>query len=259
MKTFISILFIISTLVASAQEKTIAVESKKITGVIKDIEGIPVPGVTVIIEGSNEKAITDFDGNYTISAKEGEKLTVSFIGMLDETITIGKLSTIDFKLQEDPEFTKNMVFTSCYAPYIKTKLTSEPHAIKSVSALWEEKKPDKRFIKMLESKKTAISIGCTPDLSQTTVIRCYGSINGNPEPLYIIDGVPMNTDYIKKVNPDDIISINVLKDTNATSIYGNRGIDGVIIVKTKNGISKKEKRIQKREAKRLAKEQSKKS
>lgn len=87
----------------------------------------------------------------------------------------------------------------------------------------------------------------------------YGSINGDPEPLYIIDRVPLNADNFKSLNPADIISIDVLKDAEATSIYGNRGENGVIIVKTKNGLTKKEKRKQKREAKRLAKEQSNKS
>lgn len=246
MKILITLVFMMGSLFATAQEKTDATESKKITGVISDTEGMPIPGANVTIESTEEKVQTDFDGNYTINAKEGDKLVASYIGMFDETILINQQNSIDLKLKEDS--TVIVWNGNCYGPYTKTKLTSEPHAIKSITALWEE---IKEFTEMLKNGNTS------PPLPETKplVIRCIGSVNGDPEPLYVIDNVPLNADNFKAINPDDIISINVLKDGGATSIYGNRGIDGVIIVKTKNGLTKKEKHKLKRESKKLEKEQ----
>lgn len=252
MKTFITLLFMMSSLLATAQEKTAAAESKKITGVITDSEGMPIPGVNITIEGTKESVQTDFDGNYTINAKEGEKLIASYVGMFDETIPINKQTTINFKLKEDPNIVWN---GSCYGAKYKIIISTDKHAIKSVTALWEEKRLNEQYIIPLQAKKPAISIGCTPDLSKTVVVRCSGAINGTPEPLYVIDRVPLNADNFKALNPADIISIDMLKDTGATSIYGNRGMGGVIIVKTKNGLTKKERRKLKREQKKLGKEQ----
>jgi TonB-dependent SusC/RagA subfamily outer membrane receptor len=246
MKTFITILFMISILFLSAQEKP-TIGSKKITGVITDSEGMPIPGARVLIEGKSEGIFTDFDGNYTINAKEGEKLVVSYIGMFDETITINEQNSIEFKLRDDPSTDWS---DRCYAPYIKKEIT--PILSKSTGGLNPE------FIKMRPDTTGTVKDGCVGSESMT-VIRCYGFINGSSEPLYVIDGVPLNADNFKAINPNDILSVSVLKDAGATSIYGNRGENGVIIVKTKNGLTRKEKRKQKREAKRLAREQTNKS
>lgn len=243
MKTIITILFIMCSTIVSAQEKTTVAENKKITGVITDSEGIPVSGVSIKVEGTSEGVLTDFDGNYTINAKEGEKLVASFDGMTQETITVNKQNTIDFKLREDPEFMKKTVWNGkCYGPYTKT------------TAIASENTGN---VKMLEGNTVIVKDGCIAGQSGTmSVLRCYGSINGPSEPMYIIDGVPLNADHFRKLNPDDIISINVLKDAGATSIYGNRGIDGVIIVKTKNGLTRKEKRRMRREQKKKDKTQT---
>lgn len=141
-----------SSLLATAQEKATATESIKITGVITDNEGMPIPGANVTIEGTKERVQTDLDGNYTINAKEGDKLVASDIGMFDETIIITKQSVIDFKLRKKP-------------PLIKTILTSDKHAIKSITALWEE---NKQFTEIFKNGNT------NPPLPETKplVIRC---------------------------------------------------------------------------------------
>ncbi|MHA3788063.1 carboxypeptidase-like regulatory domain-containing protein [Flavobacterium hauense] len=235
MKQLITILLLLlNSFIVLAQEKP-NIGSKKITGVITDSEGMPIPGATITISGTSKNVQADFDGIYTIEAKEGEKLVASHIGMANETIAISKQTTIDFKLLEATLVTKPI-----HAP--------DTHAVKSVTAFWEEKKLSEKFI-MYKEKPLPVTNGCIGGQSEGTVIRCYGSINGSPQPLYVIDGFPLNADNFKAINPDDIISINVLKDSGATSIYGNRGMDGVIIVKTKNGLTKKEKRKLRREAK----------
>lgn len=248
MKILITLLFTISSFIAFAQEKTITTGNKKITGIITDSEGLPVPGVTVIIEGTNEKAITDFDGNYTINTKEGEKLIASYIGMFDEIITFNQQNSINFKLRENPSFTIN---DKCYAPYLKREIT--PISSESTGSLHTE------FLKMRTDTTRIVKDGCVGGQSKAVVIRCLGSLNETTEPFYVIDNVPSNAEELKAINSDDIISVNVLKDAGATSIYGNRGANGVIIVKTKNGLTKKEKHKQEREAKRLAKKQTEKS
>lgn len=236
MKIFITILFMMSTVIISAQEKTITTESKKITGVITDSQGMPIPGATVTIAGTSGYVQADFDGIYVIESREGDKLVASFVGMVQETITISKQTTIDFKLQET-------------TPAIKPIVAPDTHAVKSITSLWEiKKKPNSDFQKLLQEQAWILSIE-HPKANNIVIFRCYGSINGPSEPLYVIDGVPLNADNFKQLNPDDILSINVLKDTGATSIYGNRGADGVIIVKTKNSLTKKEKRKLKREQK----------
>ena len=106
MKKIIIILFIINSLLVSAQKKITTEESQKITGVITDNDGIAIPGVSVMIKGNSKEVFTDFDGNYIINGKKGEQLVASYNGMIQETITINKQKIIDFKLREDPDLLK---------------------------------------------------------------------------------------------------------------------------------------------------------
>ncbi|MES2484741.1 MAG: von Willebrand factor type A domain-containing protein [Bacteroidota bacterium] len=108
----------------------------------------------------------------------------------------------------------------------------------TVSGVIVDSKPNANFIQTLQGQVPGLNISTgsgQPGANSTVVIRGIGSINGNIEPLYVIDGVPMNSDNFRQLNPNDIESVSVLKDAGATSIYGNRGINGVIVVKTKNG------------------------
>ncbi|MCO6146758.1 carboxypeptidase-like regulatory domain-containing protein [Flavobacterium sp. NRK1] len=237
MKKIIIILFIINSLFVSAQEKITTEGSQKITGVITDNDGIAIPGVRVMIKGTSQVVFTDFDGNYIINGKKGKQLVASYNGMIQETITINKQNTIDFKLREDPDFIENTVWNgNCFGPYIKT--TEKNIGISSPSITKQE--------------NISTDAMCL-EINAPVVIRCVGSINGDCKPLYIIDGVPLNEDNFKQLNPNDIVSVSFLKNAEDTSVFGCRRTGEVFIVKTKDGLTKKEKRKLKKEQKKKEK------
>jgi len=211
-----------------AQEKTV-------TGVVTDNAGMPVPGATVMVEGSAPGVQTDFDGRYTIAASAGKKLVFTFIGMATQTITVGASNVVNVKLTDDPRILDAVVVEA----YRNTTKARSSIASTTVTSKTIENRPNASFVQTLQGQIPGLNISSgsgQPGANNTTVIlRGYGSINGNVEPLYIIDGVPQSNDNFRSINPSDIESVSVLKDAGATSIYGNRGANGVIIVKTKRG------------------------
>lgn len=210
-----------------AQEKTI-------TGVVTDASGMPVPGANVVIEGTSQGVQTDFDGKYSISASVGQKLVFSFVGMTTQTIAVGKSNTISVQLADVATEMKELVLEG----YRTTTKKLSNVAVTTITSKTIEGRPNANFIQTLQGQVPGLNISTgsgQPGANSTVILRGYGSINGNVEPLYVIDGVPLNSDNFRSINPNDIDSISVLKDAGATSIYGNRGANGVIIVKTKRG------------------------
>jgi TonB-linked SusC/RagA family outer membrane protein len=211
-----------------AQEKTV-------TGVVTDNTGMPIPGVTVMVEGAAPGVQTDFDGRYTISAAAGKKLIFSFIGMATQTITVGASGIINAKLIDDAQLLDDVVVEA----YRTSSKERSNIASTTVTSKTIENRPNASFVQTLQGQIPGLNISTgsgQPGANNTTVIlRGVGSINGNIEPLYVIDGVPQSNDNFRSINPADIESVSVLKDAGATSIYGNRGANGVIIVKTKRG------------------------
>lgn len=210
-----------------AQEKTI-------TGVVNDDKGMPIPGVNVVIEGTKQGVQTDFDGKYTITAAVGQKLVFSFISYATQTITVGASSAITVTLLEDSRLIDEIVVEG----YRTTTRATSNIASTTITSKTIEGRPNANFIQTLQGQVPGLNISTgsgQPGSGSTVILRGLGSINGNVEPLYVIDGVPLNSDNFKSLNPNDIESLSVLKDAGATSIYGNRGANGVIIVKTKRG------------------------
>lgn len=210
-----------------AQEKTI-------TGVVTDSQGMPIPGANVVIEGTKQGVQTDFDGKYAITASQGQKLVISFVGMATQTVTVGASSTISVKLLDDSKILDDLIIDQ----YRTTTRATNNNAVSTVTSKTIEGRPNANFIQTLQGQVPGLNISTgsgQPGANSTVILRGLGSINGNVEPLYIIDGVPLNTDNFRSINPNDIESIQVLKDAGATSIYGNRGANGVIVVKTKRG------------------------
>jgi len=211
-----------------AQEKTV-------TGVVTDNTGMPVPGVTVMVEGAAPGVQTDFDGKYAISAAAGKRLVFSYIGMATQTITVGASGSVNVKLVDDAQVLDNVVVEAYRtSSKVRTNIASTTVTSKTI-----ENRPNASFVQTLQGQIPGLNISTgsgQPGANNTTVIlRGVGSINGNVEPLYVIDGVPQSNDNFRSLNPADIESVSVLKDAGATSIYGNRGANGVIIVKTKRG------------------------
>lgn len=210
-----------------AQEKTI-------TGVVTDGQGFPVPGATIANESTKQSVQTDFDGKYAIAASAGQKLVFSYVGMGSQTITVGTSGTISVKLADDTKILDDVVVEA----YRNTTKRTSNIAVTTVTSKTIEGRPNANFIQTLQGQVPGLNISTgsgQPGANSTVILRGYGSINGNVEPLYVIDGVPLNSDNFRSINPNDIESVSVLKDAGATSIYGNRGANGVIIVKTKRG------------------------
>lgn len=211
-----------------AQEKTI-------TGVVTDPSGMPIPAVTVMVENQKPGVQTDFDGKYSITAAVGQKIVFSYIGMATQTVTVGASSTISVQMAEDATLLDDVVVE---AYRTRTKATSNVAAA-TVTSKTIEGRPNASFVQTLQGQIPGLNISSgsgQPGSNNTTVIlRGVGSINGNTEPLYVIDGVPQNSDNFRSINPNDIESVTVLKDAGATAIYGNRGANGIIVVKTKRG------------------------
>ncbi|MGJ8659912.1 MAG: SusC/RagA family TonB-linked outer membrane protein [Cellulophaga fucicola] len=209
-----------------AQEKTI-------TGSVTDQDGLPLPGVSVLVVGTAIGTQSDFDGNYTISAKVGQVLRYSYIGQKTTDRTVGVSSTINLQMEEDAEALEEVVVTA-YGVQKKESLTGSIAEIKSEEIA---KVASGNAVTGLTGKVSGVQIFSNsgqPGTAPTVRFRGIGSLNGSSAPLYVVDGVPYN-ESITSLNPNDIESISFLKDAAAAALYGNRGANGVIIVTTKKG------------------------
>lgn len=212
--------------VAFAQEKTVS-------GVVTDTQGLPVPGVNVTVEGGSGGVQTDFDGKYAITASTGQKLVFSMVGMATQTVTVGASSSISVQLKEDTTILDEVVVVG-YGVTTKERYTG---TATKVNARNIEAKTVSNVSQALRGEVAGVNVITTngaPGSDAAIRIRGFGSVNGNQAPLYVVDGAPFSSD-ISAINPNDIESMTVLKDAAATSIYGSRGANGVILITTKQG------------------------
>lgn len=232
----------------------ILAQSYKISGQVTSAQdGEPLPGATVQTQ-TNTGTITDYDGNYTISANKGDVLTFSFIGMNPQTVRVESDKPINIALSED-RITLDEVVIVGYGTSKKTDLTG---AVSSISGDKLRESPVANFDQALQGKVSGVQVTSnsgTPGAATTIRVRGTTSINSGNEPLYIIDGVPISgsgtsiagfdwaggangqnkVNPLAAISPGDIIDINVLKDASASAIYGAAGANGVIIVTTRRG------------------------
>lgn len=205
----------------------------RVQGTITDENGNPIPGVAVIIQGTTNGEVSDFDGNYTIDVESGQTLVFTSIGFSDQMITITNQSTLDIVLQESSELLDEIIVTG-YGTQTQRETTG---AISTVKAADLQVVPSGNIEQQFQGRipgVTVISNGSPGTTSQIRV-RGFGAFGGN-EPLYIVDGVP--TDNINFLNPNDIESSSLLKDAAAASIYGARAANGVFVFQTKRGSRK---------------------
>ena len=224
-KSFLTLVLVFMMQLTFAQEKTV-------TGTVSDKSG-PLPGVTVIIQGTKIGAQTDFDGNYSIKAKPGDVLLFSFVGMQTTNKTVGASNLIDVTMQESAEALDEVVIVG-YGTTTKQSFTGSVKTIKSDDILNKSVSNVSQALAGEVSGVTVINTSGQPGTSSTIRIRGFGSVNGNRDPLYVLDGVPF-TGSLNSINPEDIASTTVLKDATATAIYGSRGANGVILITTKKG------------------------
>jgi TonB-dependent starch-binding outer membrane protein SusC len=226
-----------------------AVAQVKVTGVVKDANGEPVPGVNIIEKGTNHGTITDTEGKYSIGvSSEDAVLVFRFIGYLSEEIKVGNQTEINVTLIEDFTALDEVVIVG-YGTLRKAEVTGSYSTVKGEdianSTLGS-------LDKALQGKATGLQVsssGGAPGAPQRVLVRGTNSISAGTDPLWIIDGMPiystpnggnvgndqMGVSPLSTINPNDIASIEVLKDAAATSIYGSRGSNGVILITTKSG------------------------
>lgn len=197
--------------------------------VIEKSTGEPIIGASVLEQGTTNGTITDFDGNFTLEVAEGATLEISYLGYATQTITAGV--NMNVLLAEDSELLEEVVVTG-YTAQRKADLTG---AVSAVSSKDLEKQQENNPMKALQGKVPGLNIAAdgNPSGAATVRIRGVGTLNDN-DPLYIIDGVPTKSG-MHELNPNDIESIQILKDAASASIYGSRAANGVIIITTKRG------------------------
>ncbi|MDW5290149.1 TonB-dependent receptor [Formosa sp. PL04] len=207
------------------------VQDPKVTGSIVDQTGMPMGGVNVLVAGTSRGALSDFDGNYEISAQKGEVLTFSYVGMKSISVTVGSESTVNVKMEEDQSQLDEVVIVG-YGTQKKSDLTG---AISTLSGKGLDKLQVSDASQLLLGRMTGVNVeavGGSPGANTNIVIRGVSSLS-NSNPLFVIDG--MFTDNMDFLNPSDIKSIEVLKDASAAAIFGSRAANGVIIISTNNG------------------------
>lgn len=206
-----------------------------VTGEVLDSSG-GLPGVNVAVQGTNIGAVTDFDGNYSINVPQGENVLVfSFIGYVKQTISIDGRSTVNVTMVLDAEALSEVVVIG-YGEVRRKDLTG---SVSNIGGDDLENLPAARVDQTLQGRASGVQvsqISGEPGAATTIRIRGGNSIQGNNEPLWVIDGIIVGTDYnLSNLNTNDIQSIDILKDAVAVSIYGTRGANGVILVTTKSG------------------------
>ncbi len=246
------------------EEKTVGVHGK-----VTDKDGLPLPGATVLIKGTTKGTITDSDGNYAIKVPSGTILVFSFVGHQKQEIVVDNKTEINITLQEDiAELAEVTINAGYYTVTEKTKTGN----IAKVSAKEIANQPVTNPIIALQGRVAGLEIAPASGAGVAPIIRIRGhnslrttdlkksipgsvGIDGNL-PLYIIDGIPISSevvtlpansqqffggkmDPLSTINPENIQSVEVLKDADATAIYGSRGANGVIIITTKKGRSGK--------------------
>ncbi|MGS2764969.1 SusC/RagA family TonB-linked outer membrane protein [Sinomicrobium sp. M5D2P9] len=226
-----------------AQEKTIS-------GTVTDQDGMPLPGVNIVVKGTTSGTQTDFDGNYTIRANAGQTLLFTYIGQQDAERTIGTGNTINVQLAESAQALDEVIVTS---QGIRREKKALGYAVTTVGSENLEQKAEGDLGRVLNGQASGVQINATNGMSGSgtnMIIRGYTSVTGGNQPLFIVDGIPFNSgtnaqgDFVDGNNgssrfidldPNSIESISILKGLAASALYGTAGRNGVILITTKNG------------------------
>lgn len=233
-----------------AQERTV---SGKVTSTE---DGSPLPGVNVVLKGTSSGTVTDASGNYRLTIPQsGGSLTFSFIGLQTQEVAIGDRSVVDVSLRLDVTQLGEVVVT---AQGIQREKRALGYGVSTVGEQLIAQRPESDIGRILQGKVPGLNITSTGGVSGTgtnITIRGYSSISGSNQPLFVVDGVPFNsntnnqngfttggqttTSRFLDLDPNNIENINVLKGLSATVLYGDQGRNGVILITTKSGSSKK--------------------
>lgn len=208
-------------------------QQKLVSGTIVDDINMPIPGASIVIQGTSTGTVADFDGVFTIEASVGDTLIFSFIGMKNKSILVdNNTQNISVILEYDNEALDEVIVVG-YGTQKKSDVISSVTSVKPEEML---KVPTSDVGEMLRGKAAGVQVTLGdggPGSSSNILIRGQNSISGGNNPIVIVDGVPV--DNINDVNPNDIASLEILKDAAAQAIYGARASNGVILITTKRG------------------------
>jgi len=232
--------------ISFAQEKTIS-------GTVTDQDGLPLPGVNILVQGTSNGTLTDFDGKYLINADKGQTLIFSYIGQKEIKKVIGDSSSINIQMEEDAESLDEVIVT---AQGIKREKKALGYAVTTLKPGSIENRPEADIGRILSGKVAGVNVVGTGGIAGSgTNIKIRGSVSitGNNQPLFVVNGIPFNTGTNAEANvstgngsvsassrfldldPNNIASMSVLKGLSATVLYGDAGRNGVILITTKTG------------------------
>ena len=213
-----------------------------VTGTVSDEQNVPLPGATVLEKGTSNGTTTDFDGNFTIQVSdESAILAVSFVGYATKEFPLNGQTNVSVALQEDSSLLDEVVVVG----YGTQRIKDVTGAVKRVTSEDFNKGVVNNAGQLIQGKAAGVNVTSSsgePGSGQRIVIRGQGTIRSGSGPLFVLDGFPLGLagtgsgeSPLNFINPDDIESIDILKDASATAIYGSRGANGVVIITTKNG------------------------
>ena len=233
-------------------------QSGVVTGVVTDDTNQPLPGVAVVVSGTTVGTVTDFDGKYSINVGNAKKLSFSFIGFTSVDEAINGRSTINVQLQSDSKELDDVVVVG-YGTMKKSDLSGSSVSVGESALKGSVITNLDQSLQGRAAGVTSVSTSGAPGSSSSIRVRGQATINANAEPLYVIDGVIVQSqgssgaDYglgdalgngststispLSTINPSDIVSMEILKDASATAIYGAQGANGVVLITTKRGKS----------------------
>jgi len=225
-----------------------AFAQKTIIGTVTDETG-PLPGVSVLIKGTTSGTETDFDGNYAIEVKEGQILQYSFIGMETAYKTVGASNTINVVMEVSSDNLLEEVVINALG--IETRQVSRTASVSKVDAQQITNSGETSVVKALSAKTSGVAVTNSsgdPGSSAYVQIRGQTTITRSLQPLYVIDGIPVNNDELgntvdgtseqarmNDINPEDVASVKILKGASAAALWGSRAANGVILITTKSG------------------------
>jgi len=235
-----------SIIMYTLMSTSVFAQEKTVTGKVNDPSGQPLPGVTVLVKGTKKAVSTDFDGKYSVSVSTGGTLVFSYIGFKTKEQKVGNSNTYTISLDTENESLNEVVVVG-YGTQKKKVTTGSMSSIKTESFT---ERPISRLDQGMVGQIAGVRVKQTtgmPGQPFSVEIRGAGSISAGNEPLYVIDGFPIHTEGgnsaggfsngspLDNMNPNDIASIEVLKDAAAAAIYGSRASNGVVLITTKRG------------------------
>lgn len=217
-----------------ASEASAPQQTRRVRGMVTDPAGEPIIGANITVRGTTMGTITDIDGHFSLEVPVSATLAVSYIGYLTKEIPVGTQSDLRIRLSEDTQNLEEVVVVG-YGVQKKSDLTGAVANVKSEKLM---ERPATTVEQALAGRVAGVNISTNsgrPGGRTSIQIRGYSSINASSTPLYVVDGIVWEGGGLDAINPNDISTIDVLKDASSTAIYGTRGSNGVIIITTKKG------------------------